>query len=312
METQSSSSRVVIFGGSGFLGMSLAGYLCSRGYEVVVVSRSAPERRLTPEGCRYVYWDARTLGSWVESVDGACAVVNLAGRTVDCVKTPHNCDQILRSRVEATQVIGEAVQITSDRPRVWVQMSTAHRYGDSELECNELSPFGYGLAPVVGAAWEEAYEQSCPKDVRGVVLRTSFVLGKEAPAWKKLRLITKLGLGGTLSTGTQGMSWVHEDDMNQIFLSAIEDQEMDGPYIASSPAPVSNRDFMKSMRNALNMPIGLPATGWMIQIGARLILQTDPELALYGRYVVPQRLLDEGFEFKYADLDAALANLSES
>ncbi|MBO6513914.1 MAG: TIGR01777 family oxidoreductase [Phycisphaerales bacterium] len=301
----STSKRIVIAGGSGFLGTSLAAHLTGLGYEVVILSRNAP----ASGDWAFQRWDARTVGDWAASLDGALALVNLAGRTVDCVKTPLHCDQILRSRVEATKVLGQAIQTLSSPPKVWVQMSTAHIYGDSELPCTEDSATGYGLAPIVGTAWEGAFDESCPVGIRRVVLRTSFVLGKQGAAWKKLKLITKLGFGGTLSSGTQGMSWIHEGDMNRIFQRAIESDTMNGIYISSAPNPVSNREFMRAMRKQLGMPIGLPAAAWMIHLGARFILKTDPELALYGRYVIPERIVNEGFEFNHPHLTDALNDL---
>ncbi|MGJ8636636.1 MAG: TIGR01777 family oxidoreductase [Phycisphaerales bacterium] len=297
--------RIVIAGGSGFLGTSLAKHLAKQGYEVVILSRNAP-----PEGdWTFQQWDARSLGDWSKVLEGAHAIVNLVGRTVDCIKTPLHCDQILRSRVEATRVLGQAIETLESKPSVWVQMSTAHIYGDSELRCTEHAATGFGLAPIVGRAWENAFDESCPEGIRRVILRTSFVLGKQGDAWKKLKLITKLGFGGTLSTGTQGMSWIHVNDMNAIFERAINDSSMEGMYISSAPNPVSNREFMRAMRKELGMPIGLPAAGWMIRIGARLLLKTDPELALYGRYVIPERIMDEGFEFQYSQLSDALKAL---
>jgi len=167
--------RVVIAGGSGFLGMSLARFLRERDFEVVILTRHPTPKKETRE----VFWDGRTLGDWSRELEGASAVVNLAGRSVDCIKTPDHCDEILRSRVEPTRVLGEAVRTIDRPPPVWVQMATAHRYGDPpEAICDEESAFGYGLAPFVAQAWEEAYEESKLPEMRGVVLRTSFVLGK--------------------------------------------------------------------------------------------------------------------------------------
>lgn len=305
-QIESTRKRIVIAGGSGFLGTSLAKYLTKNGYEVIILSRNAPKSG----DWSFEQWDARSIGDWIDVLDGAYAVVNLVGRTVDCIKTPLHCDQILRSRVEATRLLGKAIENLNTKPTVWVQMSTAHIYGDSELPCTEESATGFGLAPIVGTAWESAFDESCPDGIRRVILRTSFVLGKQGEAWKKLKLITKLGFGGTLSTGTQGMSWIHVDDMNAIFERAIDDSSMEGVYISSAPNPVSNREFMRSMRKELGMPIGLPAAAWMIQVGARILLRTDPELALYGRYVLPQRIMDEGFEFQYPELNQALKALS--
>jgi len=301
------SKRVVIAGGSGFLGRSLARHLSEAGYEPVVLSRSEP-REDGP--WRWAAWDGRSIGDWAGELDGAAALVNLAGRTVDCIKTPDHCDEILRSRVESTRVLGEAMQASANRPPVWVQMSTAHIYGDPPSErCDESSAFGYGLAPTVGKAWEAAFNEGRPADVRGVVLRTSFVVGRGGGALQRLGFITKLGLGGRVGSGTQGMSWIHERDMNRLFTRAIENESMSGAYIATAPNPVSNTEFMRSLRRAMGMPIGLPAFAWMVRIGAPLVLKTDPELAIYGRYCLPARLEAEGFGFEYPELDAALAEL---
>ena len=302
---------VVIAGGSGFLGISLAYHLLESDFKVTLLSRNRPKA----DGLwDFVEWDARTLGNWQSVIDGAAAVVNLVGRSVDCVKTPDHCDEILRSRVEATRVLGEAMQSVSTPPPVWVQMSTAHIYGDPpSLVCTESSPFGYGLAPQVGNAWESQFVQSVLSEQRGVVLRTSFVVGRDrgagGGALSRLRFVTRLGLGGKIGSGRQGMSWIHEKDMNRIFERAILDSSMQGAYIASSPNPVSQMDFMRSVRRMLRVPIGLPATETMVRFGARWLLGTDPELALYGRYVVPQRLIESGFSFEFPDLDGALADL---
>lgn len=308
MDIERATGRVVIAGGSGFLGLSLARYLVERsgdGVEVVILSRSTP----SAGPWRHARWDGRTMGDWAAELDGASGLVNLAGRTVDCVKTPLHCDQILRSRVESTRVLGEAMRAASSPPGVWVQMSTAHRYGDSEETCDDDAPFGYGLAPVVGERWEGAFEEACPEGVRRVVLRTSFVMGRGGGAYARLAGITRLGLGGTVGTGRQGMSWIHERDMNRLFERGLTDETMHGAYIASAPHPVSNREFMRELRRSLGMPIGLPAMAWMLNLGAPLVLKTDPELALYGRYCVSRRLAEEGFGFEFDELPHALADL---
>jgi uncharacterized protein (TIGR01777 family) len=259
-------------------------------------------------------WDARTLGPWCEILDGASGVVNLNGRSVDCIKTCAHQDEILRSRVEATRVLGRAMRTCKEPPPVWVQMSTAHIYGDpSSITCTENSPYGYGLAPFVGQAWEEEFERSALPSQRQVILRTSFVVGRNrgagGGALERLLQLVRLGLGGTVGTGTQGMSWIHETDMNRLFARALSDVAMQGAYIASSPQPVSQREFMRTLRRVTGTWFGLPAYEWMVRIGAPLLLRTDPELALYGRYVVSQRLQDEQFAFQFPALEAALRDL---
>ena len=258
----------------------------------------------------HAQWDARTLGDWVRHLDGAAALVNLTGRTVDCVKTPDHCDEILRSRVESTEVLGRALRKVKALPRAWVQMATAHRYGDPpEVVCDEDAAFGYGLAPSVGQAWEEAFARAVPSQMRQIILRTSFVLGRTGGALPRLAKLVRWGLGGKAGHGRQGISWIHEEDMNRLFARAIADDGVNGAYLATAPNPVSNAEFMRELRRVLRAPFGLPAKRWMVRLGAPVMLRTDPDLALYGRFCVSRRLREEGFEFKFPDLAAALGDL---
>jgi uncharacterized protein (TIGR01777 family) len=302
--------RVVIAGGTGFLGQNLARHLTNLGWDVLVIARHPPDGHAR---WRHAVWDARTVGDWARELDGATAVVNLAGRTVDCIKTPEHCDEILRSRVESTEVVGRALQSVTTPPRVWVQMSTAHIHGDPpEAVCDEDSAFGWGLAPFVAREWEQAFARVLPPTVRGVVLRTSFVLGKDGGALRQLRRAVRLGFGGTVGHGRQGISWIHERDLDRLFERAITDETMRGTYTATAPNPVSNAEFMREMRDALRVPIGLPAASWMVRLAAPLVLRTDPDLALLGRYCVSRRLKEEGFEFLFPDIRSALHDLYRS
>jgi uncharacterized protein (TIGR01777 family) len=288
------TGKVVITGGTGFLGLNLAAYLTEWGCDVVLISRSPPAESAK---WQHAVWDGRSVGSWADHLEGASALVNLAGRTVDCIKTPHHCDEILRSRVESTRVLGEALANLRQPIPVWVQMSTAHIYGDPpEVVCDEGAAFGYGLAPFVGRAWEEAYSTSVPEATRQVILRTSFVLGRDGGALHRLARLARFGLGGKVGNGRQGFSWIHELDMN-------------GAYLATSPNPVSNAEFMRALRTALKVPFGIPTAGWQIRLAAPLLLRTDPELALYGRYCISRRLAEEGFTFEFPSLSSAFENL---
>lgn len=309
--TSLGNKRIAIAGGSGFLGLSMAEAFTEGGAKVVILSRSPSK---TSNRCMHAKWDGRTVGDWVSELENCDALINLAGRSVNCVKTPDHCDEILRSRVESTRVLGEAMRKLSNPPPVWVQMSTAHLYGDPpNAVCTEDSATGFGLAPTVATEWEAAFNESKLPEQRGVVMRTSFVIGRDrgsgGGALGTLKLIAKLGLGGKVGRGTQGMSWIHEDDINSIFARSIVDESFSGAYIVSSPNPVSQAEFMKTLRRSIRMPIGLPAFEWMVRIGAPLFMKTDPELVIYGRYVVPKRLTDAGFEFKFSRLGPAIEDL---
>lgn len=303
--------RVVIAGGSGFLGLALAESLSKDGAEVTVLSRHRPAGS---GNWKHVEWDGRNDGCWHECLNQADGLVNLAGRSVDCIKTPDHRDQIYRSRIESTRALGRALRGIETPPPVWVQMSTAHIYGDPPTAlCTEDSEYGTGLAPEVGKAWENAFQESVLPEQRSVILRTGFVLGRDrgagAGALGKLGFLARLGLGGTVGSGTQGMSWIHEDDMNELFKRGLFDESVDGVYVASAPNPVSQKEFMRHLRSAVGMPFGLPAFEWMVRIAAPWILKTDPELALYGRYVKSARLEADGLGFKFSHLPDAFSDL---
>src|SRR5262245_19400707 len=229
MASGSLHGRIVIAGGSGFVGISLATHLAAAGASVVILSRHSPR---ASGSWRHVAWDARTLDNWRQELDGAIGLVNLAGRSVDCIKSPDHQDEILRSRVEATRVLGLAVRSVDFPPPVWVQMSTAHIYGDPPSAiCTEDSPLGFGLAPFVGEAWETEFRAGILPSQRGVVLRTSFVLGRDRGvgygAMARLRKIVRFGLGGRVGSGTQGISWIHEADLNRLIERALTDSLTD-------------------------------------------------------------------------------------
>ncbi len=298
--------KVVIVGGTGFLGKNLTRACLDAGYEVSVVSRSVPR---TQQGVVHIPWGE----TWVEALNDSLAVINLVGQSVDCIKTPDNCDQILRSRVQSVQMLGAALRKTARPPSVWVQMSTAHIYGDPpEERCVEDSPFGCGFAPFIGQQWEAAYAAAVLPEMRQVLLRTSFVLGRDGGALSRLSFLAKLGLGGTIGHGRQGVSWLHEDDMNSVFMEAIHNKKFSGAYIASAPEPVSHAVFMRALRKSLGIRIGLPAMVWMVKIAAPLFMRTDYELAVFGRHCIPQRLLSNGFPFAFPDIDKAFEDIYET
>lgn len=297
--------KVVIFGGSGFLGLSLADYLETKGFVPILIARHYID---TPY--RLILWDGYSIGSWCSQLEGAEAVVNFAGKSVNCRKTPDNRDLILRSRLEATEAIGEALKRLKKPPKVWVQMSTAHIYGDPPTRrCNENSITGVGLAPEVGKAWEQKFRVMKPDSVRGIVLRTAFVLGASGGAYKELKTLVRLGFGSAIASGKQGMSWIHQRDFNRIVFQAIVNDYYSGVYNVTSPYPCSNAELMKQLRKVLGWPIAIPLPTWALRIGARWILKTDEELAIYGRYVIPEKLLVQGFRFRFPKIQDALLDI---
>lgn len=313
----STAPRIVIAGGSGFLGRGFAEALTRRGDSVTILTRAATPQPGFPPGVRWLQWDAKTLGDWAACLDGAAAVINLVGRSVDCRKTPENKRIILESRVDSCRALGQAMRAVDHPPPVWVQSATAHIIGDPvppDALCDDSTPPGpmNEMAPSVGVAWEKAFNDAKLPQQRGVILRISFVLGPAGGALDRLRLVTRLFLGGTVGSGNQWISWIHQDDLTRLILAAIEDPAYTGTYMVTAPHPVTNRDFMRAMRRAYRRPWSPPAPAIAIRLACRCFLNTDPDLALLGRRCVPTRLLGERrFEFQRPSLDAALQNLSE-
>lgn len=296
---------IVIFGGTGFIGTSAAKHLLKTGFHPVVIGRNRTSNLFD-----FIKWDGHSQGEWVSALEGAYAIINLVGKSVDCIKTPDNIDEILKSRVDATLLIGKAMRAVKNPPNIWVQMSTAHIYGDSERRiANEESTLGYGLAPYVGKKWEAAFHQSTLNATRKVVLRTGFVLDKSGGAFMKLKQIVKMGLGGKVGNGKQGMSWIHMQDLNRFIEKALIDSAIQGVYNVSAPNPLDNKNFMKALRKKLNRPIGLSAPLFILKLGAKLFFKTDYELLVYGRFVVSNRIEGTGYRFKYPKLNNALDNL---
>lgn len=310
------SGRVaVLAGGSGFLGRVFAEAWSRGGGIPVVVSRHRPDWLERVPGTRWYPWDNATVGEWAKELSGAAVLVNLVGRTVDCRKTPANRREILESRVDSCRVLGEALRGCDDPPPVWLQSGTAHIIGDPiplDAICDESTPPpDHGLAPQVGMAWEKAFNEAILPGQRGVLMRTSFVLG-DGGAMRRLGKLARLGLGGTVGHGRQWISWIHEDDVARFMLTAIDDAAYQGMYMLTAPNPVTNKVFMRELRRAARRPWSPPAPAWGVRLASRFVLNTDPELALLGRRCVPTRLLEEGrFEFQWPEVGPALRSLFE-
>lgn len=299
--------RIVIAGGSGFIGSALTPKLLAAGYDVTVLTRG-PARE---DGrLRHVQWDARTVGPWASELDGAAGIVNLVGRSVDCRKTAANRKVILESRVDSVRALGTACRQVDRVPGVWVQAGTAHIWGDppGDTVVTDDSPLGSGFAPDVGRAWEAALRESAPPEFRSVVLRISFVLGRQGGPLRTLAGLAKWFLGGAAGSGRQWISWIHEEDLVAIVLRALGDAQMSGPYLVTAPNPVTNAEFMRELRRALGRPWSPPVPGLIVRLGAWM-MRTDPELALLGRRCVPTKLLAAGATFRFPSLGAAISDL---
>lgn len=309
--------KIVIAGGTGFIGAALARRLRERGNEVVVLTRFPPRRR--GDGVREVQWhprtDAKEPGAtpevWWSELEGARAVINLAGSPINVVHNAENRARILNSRVDSVRALGAAVQACRTPPQVWVQTSAVGIYGHGYERRDEAAPVGTSFKADVCVQWEAALRDFCPANVRAVVLRVGVVLGRKAGAYPTLASVTKAFLGGAAGDGRQGISWILLGDLEEIFLRAVENEGMRGAYNACAPEPVSNAAFMRELRESLGRPWSPPAPAWAIKLIAPLVMRTDASLVLQGQFAVPARLLAEGFRFRAARLTTALTALAE-
>ena len=298
--------RVVLAGGSGFLGRALAKELLLRNYEVVVLTRSPRERS---DGAKEIVWDGKYIGEWIQFLDGAEAVINLAGRGINCRHTPENIREIIDSRVNSVNAVGAAIYHITHPPGVWVQAGAVGFYGDPEDHlCDENSPAGGDTLAGICQPWEGAFDSVSTPKTRCVLLRIGFVLGRDGGALPVLAGLTKWFLGGTVGGGKQFISWIHVGDLSRMFIEAVERDEPAGTFNAVGPNPVTNREFMRELRRALHRPWSPPAPEWAVKLGSRL-MRTEPSLALTGCRVAPKRFLEAGFNFQFPDLPGALKNL---
>lgn len=302
--------KVILAGGSGFLGRSLARHLLDAGYDdVVVLTRS--DAATDRAGVRHVTWDGKTQGEWSRELDGAVAVINLAGRNVNCRYNAANRREIVESRVDSVRAIGTAIRACANPPTVLIQAATLAILGDAgDAIRDESAAPGVGFSPDVAKAWEAAFNESITPNTRRILLRISFALGRDGGALGTLATLTRCFLGGTVGTGRQYISWIHVDDLCRLMIWAIENDHAKGLYNATAPNPVTNAEFMRELRGALHRPWSPPAPSWAVRVGA-FFLRTEPELALWGRRGIPKRLVDEGFAFRFPELRDALRDLYE-
>ena len=295
--------KIVIAGGSGTLGRRISADLSRAGHDVVVLTR-AP-RPNAP--FREVAWDGESVGAWAEELEDA-VVVNLAGELVDRRPTAANVELLRRSRVEPTRALVEASRSCGDPAPLWVQGSTTAIYGDAgDALVTEDAPIPSGPPQMPGVArpWEEAAKGA--NAARQVFFRMSLVLDRGTPVLDRLLRIVKLGLGGRISTGRQWVSWIHVHDMLRA-LRFVLDGQIQGTLNVTSPEPVQNETLMAELRRHMNRPWSPPVPAPLVRVGA-FVMRSDPALALTGRRCIPRRLLEEGFEFEYPRLNAALDDL---
>ena len=312
------SDRVVVTGASGFMGTAIVAALRADGADVVTVGRTGDARWADPSSVR-------------RAVDGASTVIGLAGRSVNCRYGPANRAEILRSRVDTTHAIADAIAAAERPPGLWINSSTAtiYRHAEDHPMTEATGELGEGFSVSVAKAWEEALFEPPLPGTRRVALRTAIVLGDGSVLPPLVRL-ARLGLGGPqldgrwpasrarLSAGTyhrrgarggrQRFSWIHLDDVIGIIRFLRDHDELDGVINAASPNPTDNAGFMRALRATLGAPVGMPLPRAALELGA-VLLRTETELVLKSRWVVPERLLEAGYHFRFPFLEDALADI---
>jgi uncharacterized protein len=307
--------KIIIPGGTGQVGTVLARAFVADGHQVVVLSRKPTKARWPVVG-----WDAETVGEWAAEIDGADVVINLAGRSVNCRYHAENRRLIMESRIKSTRAVGAAIARAALPPRVWLQASTAtiyaHRYDAPNDEATGIlggseagTPATWRFSIDVAKAWEQAANEINLPHTRRVLLRSSMTMSPDPGGIFEVLLgLVRRGLGGTCSDGHQFISWIHELDFVQAIYWLIEHPELAGPVNVTSPNPVTNAEFMRTLRNAWGIRTGLPAAKWMLAIGA-FAMRTETELILKSRRVVPGRLLESGFVFQFPTWSDAASDL---
>jgi uncharacterized protein (TIGR01777 family) len=312
---EKSPLRIVLPGGSGQVGRLLARHFHDQGHAVTVLSR-----RPLKMPWRFVYWDGQRSGEWTRELDGADVVINLAGRSVNCRYTAENRQEIMNSRIFSTHAIGQAIARSSRPPALWMNASTATIYRHAldramdettgELGGDEPgAPSTWRFSIQVATRWEETFFSAATPGTRKIALRSAVVMSAtRGGAFNLLSNLVRAGLGGKAGSGNQFVSWIHEADFTRAVDFLIAHERLGGCINISSPNPLPNRDFMRSLRRAWGVPIGLPASAWMLEMGA-FFLRTETELILKSRRVVPGRLLNAGFQFAFPDWKLATTDL---
>lgn len=311
-----SALRIIIPGGTGQIGRLLTRHFLAAGDDVTVIAREAD-----PEApWRSITWDGLTLGPWTDAIDGADVVINLAGRSVNCRYNKNNRRIIKESRTATTRLIGQAIAAAKHPPKLWMNSSTATIYRHSldrpmDEATGELGgaepdvPDTWRFSIDVAKSWEEAFIQSVTPNTRKIALRTAIVMSPSRGGTFDILLgLVRRGLGGASGAGRQFVSWIHDEDFIRAIDFLIEREQLEGVVNVSSPNPLPNRDFMQSLCDAWGARIAIPATVWMLEIAAAL-MQTETELVLKSRRVIPTRLLAAGFEFRFPTWHEAAVDL---
>ncbi|WP_422657473.1 TIGR01777 family oxidoreductase [Paenibacillus sp. EC2-1] len=293
-------AKVVLAGGTGFIGTFLEDKFKDLGYEVHIISRQK----------QHISWEDHE--GIIAAIDDADLLINLAGKSVDCRYNEKNKQEIMSSRTETTSILGEAIENCSSPPPLWINSSTAtiYRHAEDRPMTEEDGEIGSGFSVEVAEAWEQAFFSFQLPHTRQVALRIAIVLGPDGGVMTPFINLARFGLGGVQGPGNQMFSWIHIEDIFGIIMFLKEREDLSGVFNCSSPHPVTNREFMAELRRTMNIKFGLPSPKWLLELGA-VVIKTETELILKSRWVIPDRLERAGYPFKYMKIDQALSHILE-
>ncbi len=292
------NKKIVLAGGTGFVGKYLKTKFTELGYEVKIISRQKDS----------IQWNE--IPSIIEAIDNSEMLINLAGKSVDCRYNKKNKEEILSSRTETTKILGEAILKCKNPPELWINSSTAtiYRHAEDRPMTEKAGEIGTGFSVGVATSWEKSFFDFKLPTTRQVALRMAIVLGKDGGVMTPFKNLVRFGLGGQQGNGNQMFSWIHIEDLFSIIRFTQSNKNMSGVYNCSAPNPVSNKVLMQSLRQAMNVKFGLPSPEFLLKIGA-IIIRTETELILKSRWVIPERLMKAGFQFRFSTIDEALKNI---
>lgn len=293
--------KIVLAGGTGFVGNYLQQKYVALGYEVIIISRQAS----------HVNWNDKP--KIIASLENASMLINLAGKSVDCRYNEKNKKEIYDSRIDTTKALGDAILQCKNPPSLWINSSTAtiYRHAEDSAMTEAAGEIGSGFSVEIATAWEKAFFDFSLHKTRQVALRMAIVLGKDGGVIHPLKNLVRFGLGGKQGKGTQMFSWIHIEDVFRTIEFVKDNEHITGAINTSAPNPITNAQLMHLFRKNMNMPFGLPAPTWLLKIGA-IMIKTETELILKSRWVIPQKLMDWGFTFSYNTVDAALKEILSS